>query len=374
MTNPLRMLCNTSARIGYFSFSLEKNAVTYDQLGTILYNNLKRFWFTSEKDVAVHPEIFQHDQLGTIHDDDHSNPVFLSPEFISDYITVKKLTSTLPLAISREFSSNSPITALIRSDYITRSPVPPNKFLSTSYFIHPGSSNEMFNRIQRSKKIWWMKFCSNPGRVFFSERQIFNKNDELISVKARFDFGEVELERIRLFPNTIDDFLVKSTKRGSKNIHPHIIQTQTCPDIGTMAILFDAIESSNTSSSSLHLHRKIAPFQCSIHSMSSSIPAVNVDLQDLVHYLSLVLKMSNVSNINNTTKELLPLMDYHHSSVSSLENNLTALDEIGVPYTLVLDETSLLSGMLKLRSRDTGLNEIIHLSDVPDYLIKIINA
>lgn len=55
-------------------------------------------------------------------------------------------------------------------------------------------------------------------------------------------------------------------------------------------------------------------------------------------------------------------------STNILESEFTVLDNIGIPYLIVLDPTSLECGLMKLRSRDTLLQETIHITDLPNYL------
>lgn len=47
------------------------------------------------------------------------------------------------------------------------------------------------------------------------------------------------------------------------------------------------------------------------------------------------------------------------------------MDKIGVTYNLILESKSLQNGLIKLRNRDTTISEIIHISDIPNYLLKI---
>ena len=49
-------------------------------------------------------------------------------------------------------------------------------------------------------------------------------------------------------------------------------------------------------------------------------------------------------------------------------------DRIGIPYTIILDESVLKFGLFKLRNRNTTISETIHLSDVGNYVIKIFNS
>jgi len=86
------------------------------------------------------------------------------------------------------------------------------------------------------------------------------------------------------------------------------------------------------------------------------------DLKDLALHLSYVLQDAGLrlcaqANILKTDK---------NASFSS-----KLFDRIGIPYSLIIEDETLKSGLLKLRNRDTSLEETIHITDIPNYLLNI---
>lgn len=59
---------------------------------------------------------------------------------------------------------------------------------------------------------------------------------------------------------------------------------------------------------------------------------------------------------------------------SDLERKFSEMDAIGIPYGLILDETSLENGVMRLRNRDTTICETIHISYLPQYLLQIFRS
>lgn len=59
------------------------------------------------------------------------------------------------------------------------------------------------------------------------------------------------------------------------------------------------------------------------------------------------------------------------NSNTQLQDHLTLADCMGIPYSLIITESSLKNGLMHLRNRDTTLKEIIHISDIDNYLLKI---
>lgn len=47
-------------------------------------------------------------------------------------------------------------------------------------------------------------------------------------------------------------------------------------------------------------------------------------------------------------------------------------DEMGVIFTIVVSETTLENGLIHLRNRDTTMKEMVHISEVRDFLTKYI--
>lgn len=67
----------------------------------------------------------------------------------------------------------------------------------------------------------------------------------------------------------------------------------------------------------------------------------------------------------------LRLFDVPICCNSQMDNELITADSFGIPYAILLDENSIKTGIMKLRSRDTTLSETIHISDIPNYLLNI---
>lgn len=138
------------------------------------------------------------------------------------------------------------------------------------------------------------------------------------------------------------------------------------------------------------LHRKIAPYQCSVFSISNGMmeyssqfylflpikchlkfisfidASTSQDLSDLLKYISMLLERSQISVLN--------LDDCQLSDSTALDQKHREMDAIGVPYSLVIDSESLRTGFMKLRNRDTTLSETIHISYLKDYLPQIFQS
>lgn len=241
-------------------------------------------------------------------------------------------------------------------------------WLSCSYFVNPTTSTEFMYKLQRQRKIWWMRYACDPGRYLISDlRQDADSKVQSVAIKARFAEEEVALEQLELIPGSVmreqmDDFQVKVGK-SSRKITPNVLRIRQCAELATLEVILDAFESAGTDS--VRIHRKLAPYKCGIVCVSDDATQLE-ELRDLAKHLSNVLRKANITTLDCSTQ--------NGTSERSLNKQLRHLDSIAVPYTLLLRDQSLQNGLFQLRSRDTTLNETIHISDLPNYLLKIITS
>ncbi|XP_055603491.1 DNA polymerase subunit gamma-2, mitochondrial [Uranotaenia lowii] len=238
--------------------------------------------------------------------------------------------------------------------------------LSCTYLVNPGVQNEFMYKTQRQRKIWWMRFACDPGRYFISDTRTEPESKvQSVWIKARYGDAEIELEQLEMIPSgaareIVGDFQVK-VGRSTKKITPSLVRVKQCLELATLQVVLDALDVSDKDC--IRIHRKLAPYKCGII-CSTDDPVQLNELQDLAKHLGNVLRKSSLT--------VLDCSNQNGSSDRSAAKRFSHLDSIGVPYCLILREQSLQNGLLQLRSRDTTLSETIHISDLPNYLLKII--
>nr|CAD7430890.1 unnamed protein product [Timema monikensis] len=85
--------------------------------------------------------------------------------------------------------------------------------------------------------------------------------------------------------------------------------------------------------------------------------ATSEELSQLATYLTRQLRKAGVSTL------LLPDVAKRSQESQFLRN-----DEMGVPYTAVLNDNTLKTGILGLRSRETTLKEQVHVSELESHV------
>lgn len=134
-------------------------------------------------------------------------------------------------------------------------------------------------------------------------------------------------------------------KDGKKKVKPHFLVSQVSLPTMLMNTICDAYEELKFNDKTrpvLRLHRKICPYKISF---AISSPSKLPDLRDLAQYLCNLLRAKNISCLYVPT-----------SFKKTLDAQWSHYDQLGVPYSVLLNETTLKNGVLNLRSRETTLS------------------
>lgn len=244
---------------------------------------------------------------------------------------------------------------------------PNQHLLKTMYFISSSFTKETFHQIQRHHKIWWMRLGTNPGKYSISDQKLETPISKFVTIRTNFGDNLIDVEKIKTFPvkhcvkddGNLQEFLCRAPNKKNETL-PDIIETVIDLQVASLALLSDAI---NLSEDYLALHRCLAPYQLVVVVQKSS-----KDLKDLARYIELL--------VTETDPSIAVFTDNNENDTGQddMKIKLKRYDDIGVPYSIILDETALAEGLFRLRSRNTTLSETIHLSDVTIYLTRIFKS
>ncbi|XP_050070917.1 DNA polymerase subunit gamma-2, mitochondrial-like [Anopheles maculipalpis] len=347
-------LLEACRRSKFLHFTLNQTAVCGLYLtptGQMLANNLHAEW----------------NQFGSSSSD--TVPVFLGKSNLNlqeNFANVQKQNKALklPFGVMMEETGKN-LLVPIGDTFILH--LPETVQLCTTYLLPSSSANQFLYQLQRQRKIWWMRWSVDPGRYFISdvrhdEESISNTTS--VSICAQFvDRTELELDHLELSLMPDDGERIVSEPlnaivRVTNNLHRT-----------TLAILMDALEGNAASEACVKIHRKIAPYKCAIiyqleNQCGQDEITMEQNLNDLSKHLEYVLRAAKLTVHDDDG--VFGRMPHDHQ--------IAELDQIGVPYVLLLNAKTLYTGLLRLRSRDTTLAETIHISDLPSYLVKLIHA
>lgn len=197
----LQQIIDICQNAGFISGTVKNNWVKNVQFlpfGSLLSQNLLNEWHNVDRNVNVY---FQRDgsrRPGT----SDSLAYYRNRELHTKIDLIKKFFQfEIPFGLAENLTDTGTVESVADSD--VGFDIKEKTVLSCSYFIDANESNEMFYKIQRQRKIWWMKFAANPGRFFMSDLRTDSINEhamQTVSIKSKFQFGNIELEKLELIP------------------------------------------------------------------------------------------------------------------------------------------------------------------------------
>nr|CAD7202831.1 unnamed protein product [Timema douglasi] len=223
--------------------------------------------------------------------------------------------------------------------------------LRSCALVRPIDSSQAFYQWQKRRKMWWRKFSASPGRFSVTDVQSVEEGQRA-EICAEFPWGSQNVECVTLRGSAPFDKLDNARRQifeardGRKRVTPHVIESWTTLECAVFTFLCDShdeVQLSGVPKEVMRFHRKLAPYKLAF-SASSSSSATSEELSQLAAYLTRQLRKAGVSTL------LLPDVAKRSQESQFLRN-----DEMGVPYTAVLNDNTLKTGLLGLRSRETTL-------------------
>lgn len=149
----LKQLVDNCRKSGYFEINVSKENVLNDikslSLGTRLQESIKKEWKNSI--VGESKAICLNDIVA-----DKSLFHLNGPQLQDRFITItKQLGRTIPFGVAEEFSSN--LLPNTTSENVINILPDTCTYLSYSHFTSGKKAKEEFYKLQRQRKIWWMK-------------------------------------------------------------------------------------------------------------------------------------------------------------------------------------------------------------------------
>ncbi|XP_012515000.1 PREDICTED: DNA polymerase subunit gamma-2, mitochondrial [Propithecus coquereli] len=222
---------------------------------------------------------------------------------------------------------------------------------SLVWFTSPRTSSQWLDFWLRHRLLWWRKFAVSPSNFSSSDCQDEEgrKGNKLY---YNFPWGKEPIETLW---NLGDHELCVLSINGDL-------------DQGVLAYLYDSFqltENSFTRKKNLHrkvlkLHPCLAPVKVALDVGRGPTGELRQVCQGVFNEL-----LENGISVWPGYLETVP---------SSLEQLYSRYDEMSILFTVLITETTLENGLIQLRSRDTTMKEMMHISKLKDFLIKYISS
>ncbi|KAH0629297.1 hypothetical protein JD844_011251 [Phrynosoma platyrhinos] len=155
---------------------------------------------------------------------------------------------------------------------------------------------------------------------------------------------------------------------GRKNVVPHVLSVSGNLDSGVLAYLFDGFQlAENALTRKKILQRKVLK-------LHPSLTPIKVAL-DVARGPATELRQVCLGLFNELIENGISVWPgYLETMPLTLEQLYTKYDEMSILFTILVSDATLENGVVQLRSRDTTMKEMMHISRVKNFLTKYISA
>ncbi|NWR70040.1 DPOG2 polymerase, partial [Centropus unirufus] len=242
-----------------------------------------------------------------------------------------------------------------------------------TWFSPPRTSGQWLDYWLRQRLQWWRKFAVGPSDFSSSDfqdeggRKGFNLHYRfpwgMETIETLRNLGDVEL--LQMYPGDDSQLMGRD---GRKNVIPHVLSVSGNLDRGVLAYLFDSLQlaenpltkKKNSQRKVLKLHPCLAPLKVALDVGKGPTTELRQVCQGLFNELS--------------ENRISVWPGYLQTTQVSLEQLYTKYDEMSVLFTVLITDATLESGVVQLRSRDTTMKEMMHISRLKDFLTKYVTA
>ncbi|XP_067671332.1 DNA polymerase subunit gamma-2, mitochondrial-like isoform X1 [Haliotis asinina] len=238
------------------------------------------------------------------------------------------------------------------------------------YYCAPGSASQNFDHWLSLRLRWWRQFSSKPSQFVTSNNDVPNGKTSS-SIEYKFPWGQSTIETVcnhgdHDIKQLEEQSGINHQARASrKMVYPHVIECQTSLEDAMAAFLADAFQEKQTFSTNktikqngarmvLQFHPHLAPYNVSMVNTGSK---------------SRELRLITTHWCQELREAGLRVLDTADVSLTQ-EAQFKRNDELGVPYTVVLNDQTLDTGVITIRHRDTMLKEQVHIGKFKERLVR----
>ncbi|NXH53362.1 DPOG2 polymerase, partial [Rhabdornis inornatus] len=242
-----------------------------------------------------------------------------------------------------------------------------------AWFSSPRTAGQWLDYWLRQRLQWWRKFAVGPSNFSSSD---FQDEEGRRGFKLHYSFpwgtetietlknlGDTEL--LQMYPGERSKLLGRD---GRKNVIPHVLSVNGNLDRGVLAYLFDSLQvaenpltaKKNSQRKVLKLHPCLAPLKVALDVGKGPTTELRQVCQGLFNEL--------------TENGISVWPGYLETVHMSLEHLYTKYDEMSIPFMVLISDGTLENGVVQLRSRDTTMKEMMHISRLKDFLTKYVTS
>ncbi|XP_062507956.1 DNA polymerase subunit gamma-2, mitochondrial-like [Corticium candelabrum] len=361
MNQFVRRVVDLCSRRGFFLIQQSAGQIlipTYGHLGTAMRRSIPAEWWQSL--VGVNQNMFGLECAMSSNGLTESAMPLSSLRF--DLMTdVFKLLSCMPQLLE---SHQLPFgIAQIGKIFRTDESFGPFRFsemdaMTLVYFCGPEDASRTLSHLERTRLQWWKQYSYDKRLFSVGDRScdtIYPRPVNHRAVVYHFPWGEDEVEQIvHIDHQSLEHYQPNIKTALRSDTIPHCIVLTSTVDKVFLTMLLDGYKETQrfTREGALirqkvcYFHPRLAPYKAAV------LPAVG----DVAEFCKLAEKL---------TDELRQAgLAVTYDNNGDLEDRFVRQDEIGTPFCIVIDESTVKKGICQLRSRDTTQAELLEFNDV----------
>nr|XP_048673999.1 DNA polymerase subunit gamma-2, mitochondrial [Caretta caretta] len=244
---------------------------------------------------------------------------------------------------------------------------------SLVWFSSARTAGQWLDYWLRQRLQWWRKFAIGPSNFSssdFQDKEGRKGNNLYYSfpwgkepIETLLSLGDNEL--LQMYPGNKSKL---HGRDGRKNIIPHVLSVSGNLDQGVLAYLCDSLQLTESS-----LTRK-KTLQRKVLKLHPCLTPIKVAL-DVGRGPTMELRQVCQGLFNELIEKGISVWPgYLETMQTPLEQLYAKYDEMSVLFTILISDATLENGVVQLRSRDTTMKEMMHISRLKDFLTKYITA
>ncbi|XP_066242511.1 DNA polymerase subunit gamma-2 isoform X1 [Saccopteryx leptura] len=244
---------------------------------------------------------------------------------------------------------------------------------SLAWFTSARTASQWLDFWLRHRLLWWRKFAVSPSNFSSSDcedgegrkgsKLYYNFPWGREPIETLWNLGDREL--LHMYPGNVSQL---HGRDGRKTVVPSVLSVSGDLDRGVLAYLCDSFQlTENSFTRKKNLHRKVLKLHPCLAPIKVALDmgrGPTVELRQVCQGLYNELLENGIS--------VWP--GYLETAQSSLEQLYSKYDEMSILFTILITEATLENGLIHLRSRDTTMKEVMHISKIKDFLTKYISS
>ncbi|KAL4239830.1 polymerase (DNA directed) [Mactra antiquata] len=231
--------------------------------------------------------------------------------------------------------------------------------LHFNHFCSPASVNQIYDQVVNCRLSWWKQYSCKASN--FTTKNISEDNTRPgLHIQYKFPWGPVTIETINnLGQDNIEQIHEETGKQckfhnGKKAVYPYQIECRSTIEMAMAVFLNDAYKVTENNSEVLQLHPAIASFKVAILRDGEK----RRQIQEVTTYIGRELRKNGLQIIDTQDRE------------TSFNKQIARHDEMGIPFTVIVDDSTIDTGAIRLRNRDTTIKETLAINKLVHYVTR----